>query len=324
MRKNIIDIITVLVLLFWSFWIYTLSFGTPKMMEQWWYQREEKPRASYETLREDRERVATQDALSYNTAMRDQDTKLCESISSSTEKSRCRDMIVASLALKNQKIEDCDTITSTGMIAVCRDNIISLMAGTRWEKSSCDMISDENIRRQCSESIDTQSLARRSLSWSLDDVFCETLGWEVRDICRARIVRGDDREIYKKALTSKNRVSCDAIADSTMKSQCRDTLLFEEAVRESNPDLCKGISNPERASSCSSSLTARQDMISYQSIIAGGDISKCTLLTTEALSRQCHDVITIANVRSTQDRTLCDTLYNTGMISTCQKLIRVN
>ena len=135
-------------------------------------------------------------------------------------------------------------------------------------------------------------------------------------------MRGDDRETYRKALSSKDRIVCDTIRDSAMKSQCRDTLLLEEALREGRGELCKSISNPERASSCSASIAMRRDTLSYQTIVAGGDISKCTTLTTEALLRQCHDVITIANVRSSQDRTLCDTLYNTGMISTCQKLVR--
>lgn len=186
----------------------------------------------------------------------------------------------------------------------------------------CQTIFDENLRTQCHASIDEKTLALRTNSGTIDALFCETLGGEMRDRCRARIDRSQDNISYKEALSTKTLSDCDSITDDTLKAQCRDTILFDRAIREKDNTLCESIIDIERMNYCQKSLSTRVDATNYQSIVAKGDIRECAQLESITLNHQCHDVIIIAEVRTNQDKTLCDNLYNTGLIMNCQALIR--
>jgi hypothetical protein len=162
----------------------------------------------------------------------------------------------------------------------------------------------------------------RIQSGTVDDIFCETLGGEMRDRCKTRIDHSSDSISYQKALSARDISLCDSIKDETLHTQCRDAVLFERAIRESDKDLCESIVDGDRMEYCRKSLSVRDDAADYQSVVSGGDIRECDRLVSDALKRQCHDVIIIAEVRKSQEITLCDNLYNTGLITNCQSLIR--
>ncbi len=322
MNQKILCISLVVLILMGGLLLYLGFFDTPKVLEKWIFHSSEKPVLGYEDMKKEKEKQSLADKEIYNNALKTQDNNLCKDIKSIDEKRRCYDMIGASLALKEKNKEKCDTLSNTGMIERCRDNVVFALAEAWGDKIGCAIISDENLRLQCETMIDTKNLSLRVASGSLDAAFCETLTWEVWDRCRAQITRRDDRVSYTDALSAKTLDSCNAIDNSILRSQCRDAIIFEMAISQGDIDLCSSISNKPRSEYCQESLSARKDTILYQTIVQDGDILACDTLVSEILKRQCHDVIVIAQVRSNQDTSLCENLYNTGMIISCQSLVR--
>lgn len=322
MNQKILGILLVIWLLIWGFLFFSGFFDTPKSWGKWRFHSSEKPLPSYEEMKQEKEKQLAADKDIYNNALKTQDSSLCKDIKSIDEKRRCYDMISAAIALKERNKEKCDTLSNTGMIERCRDNVIFSLAEESWEKLSCALVSDENLRFQCESMIDTKNFSLRASSGSLDTAFCETLGPEVWDRCRAQIHHSQDKVSYKDALSAKTLDSCDTIDDSILRSQCRDAIIFEMAISQSDIDLCSSISNKPRSEYCQKSLSVRKDTMLYQTIVKEGDIIACDTLISEVLRYQCHDVILISEVRSNQDSSMCENLYNTGMIMSCQGLVR--
>jgi hypothetical protein len=319
MRK-LSDIFIIVALFFWAFFLY--SYFIDSSHESWWtFQKLEKSKSTYEELRNQQILESKKDAEIYNTAQSLWDIKLCDAIKNSEEQARCRDIIIASEALKSKNTSQCDELSSLPIIERCKDNISFAEAEYMKNSALCISIQDATLRSQCSDSIDNINLSERIASGSLDKVFCETLGGEVKNKCFLRIQRKNDSLLYETALTSRLLSDCDSIDDKKLRLQCRDALIFEKAIRDENMDLCATISDEEKSQYCQKSLLARSEKSLYLEIVSTGDITSCDRLQTKSLKEQCHDVILISLVRTNQNKQLCQRLYNTGMLSSCESLI---
>ncbi len=322
MKKIFFGILIIFLLLGWIIYFISWLSDTPKWQDKWTFRTSQKETLSYEDKIKQDEETAVHDKGIYNNALKTQDTILCKDIINTDEKKRCYDMIGASVALKERKKEMCDTLSNSGIVERCRDNVSFSLAEKSWEKTMCALIIDENLRTQCEEMIDTKSFSLRVASGTIDTAFCGTLAGSVWDQCRAQVTRRDDKNSYNNALSQKTLESCDTIENEVLRSQCRDTIIFDMAIKQGDTDLCASISNKSRSEYCEKSLNVRNDTILYGSIVKEGDIIACDTLISLELKNRCHDVILIAQVRSNQDSALCENLYNTGMISSCRGLIR--
>jgi hypothetical protein len=128
--------------------------------------------------------------------------------------------------------------------------------------------------------------------------------------------------LYKNAIQQHSLEGCDAIFEDTLRSKCRDIVILEKALTGGDIELCASIRDTERATYCQSTLQSRSDVTKYQTYIASDDLDGCSTLGTDSMQRQCHDTIIFARVRTAQDVTLCDTLYNTGIIERCRGMVR--
>lgn len=277
---------------------------------------------TYEENTLTKETQAKADTETYNNAINSQDKAQCESITDSSLEIRCQDMVSANLALTSKNIDDCTPLSTPDMRDRCKDNIYFSQAEIEKSTTPCLTISDENLRLQCTTAIDERRFADQTASGSVDDTFCESLSGDTKTRCQARIVRISENDLYKDALASKNLADCDLIETDSLKSQCRDGILFERAIKEADANLCDMITDVERANYCKNALTARSEKAEYTRIVSSGDISACETLKTESYRLQCHDLIILSEVRMSQNGELCENLYNTGMLTNCRALIR--
>ena len=292
-----------------------------KIVEKWNIRSDTKGSSAYDDIKKEKEVQVENDLEFYNTALRTKDRTLCEKIKNISEKSRCFDMVDATQALEEKNKQKCQTLSNTWIAERCKDNITFAQAESSFDRNACNDIFDKNIYSQCREMIDLKNLAIRSLSGSVDEIFCDSLTDEIKNTCRSRMTQKNDREMYASARVTKTLSDCDAIEKEDIRLQCRDTIIFESALREKDISLCSDISDLSRAKYCQNSLSVNTDIEKYQSIISGNKIEDCRKLDSEALEHQCHDVILISQVRSQQDPQLCDMLYNTWMLVTCRGLI---
>lgn len=267
MVRKIIDVCIIIGLCIGAYYIVAIFWGDTPLAENWTFRKEPKAVGSYEDMRE-RERIsAERDASIYNEALKSHDFALCDTLSDTREKSRCSDMIGASLALKSGKKEQCDTIKSSDVKERCRDNIAFSQAELSLSRDICETISDKNLSIQCYNSVDTTNLSLRTSSGIVDSVFCETLGGEVRGQCQARIDHSNNNNSYRLALSTKILTDCENITDTPLKTKCRDTILFDQAIREKNSILCESITDTPRMLYCQKSIEVRSDADLYKTII---------------------------------------------------------
>jgi hypothetical protein len=321
MRRQIIDILIILFLLVGAFFLYTYFFGVPKMLEQWTFHREEKSSGTYQDVKRTNEEVAKMDAQIYNTALKNLDTQLCKTIVNLPEQSRCHDMITATEALKNKDQEMCKTLSSTGIAERCRDNIVLFYAEKDQDRSKCTNLIDDTLRLECIETIDMKTLSARVASGTTDDIFCQSLAESLQKKCRSHVLRKKDNTLYQDTVSSQNLSDCDQISDTNIQAECHDSIILERAFRENDMGSCTTLINPEKMKYCQNAFNTRNEMTRYQSAISSGDILSCNNLQSESLRSQCHDTLIIVKVRNTKDTLLCQSLYNTGSIRSCEDLI---
>ena len=170
------------------------------------------------------------------------------------------------------------------------------------------------------ESLEKSLFETATSSGTLTKDLCDSFETTLKSTCERSIITKDDTSIYRDALSMKSLSSCDAISDETTRLQCRDTILFQEAVTTSDITLCAKISGSTRAAAFRANLEARADALSFQKLVTTGTLSDCKTLRSEKYQNQCHDMVIIRMVTKDRDTTLCDTLYATGMIDRCQKM----
>lgn len=319
MRKNILDIFIVIVFFFWAFGLYTYFSGTPEGKEKWTFQKEKKIQ-TYEEIEQIKQLQSEQDASYYNQAVESKNLISCQSISDISQKVRCEDIVRMSLALDTRDLTLCLALSSSGMTTRCEDTVHNTTALDKKDTLSCKNIADENIRSNCIETIEKDLYAIASASGTLSKDLCEGFQSGIRSSCMQTLMIKDDAVLYKDALANKSLTSCDIIADTTIKIQCRDTLIFQRAISENDVLLCRGITDSTKNEACRTSLGSREDTLRFQSLISSGSVTDCDTLSTDKYKNQCHDMILIRNIKKNGDISLCNELFATGMIDRCQKM----
>lgn len=298
--------------------LFTWETGVPN---PYTYETLSGTRETYEEMKKSKAEQAKIDIDTYNTAITQRDMNLCDQLSEVHHQAQCKDMIRMATAITSGDRDACETLTDTILQQECHDTVIYTLSASGATKDLCDEISDEHTRSQCKTDIDTRNYQARSASGTLDEAFCMSLSDELQRTCRARISRTNDQDTYRQALASKDISLCNTITVEALKNQCRDTLILEIAIREKNADYCENILDSEKSSFCKKSLSNQNEALLYQTIISQWDITKCSILTIDSYKHQCHDVLTIALVRTSADTTHCQSLYNTGMIASCEKIV---
>ncbi len=277
---------------------------------------------TYEQERANIEQNNIENAQLYNTAMRDQNATLCEGITNEDKQTECRDMIAATAAKKSGTIETCDTLTSTGVISLCRDAISSDRAIATQDRSICNHISDMDRRSYCKDQVDKVILAQHIEAHTVTRELCNTLGDHYEADCLSEIRELDESILYRDAIAKNNAKLCEQITNPELRTTCRDTINLKTAVSTESTGLCDTISDPEKQLYCQNQVSKTNDIALYKSAILGVNIESCTPIVNTSLRTKCHDSIIISRVKTEQNTSLCETLTNTGMISSCQQIVQ--
>lgn len=262
----------------------------------------------------------SEDIATYNSAIEKQDIKLCDSIGSSTRKTDCQDMIQTSLAQSSDNLDGCSTLSESGKTVQCQDNIYAARAQKDTDKTLCTKIDAKNLRNYCEEQVDTKNLKNALEKDTVSESFCSGLVEGLQDECRSSLAQVDDTAVYTEAIKKKDLKMCDTLSDVAFQSNCRDAIVLQLALSEKNVDYCASITDVEKKKYCTSALNKNYDATHFQEIVAGGDIAGCNNLSEKNLQRQCSDMITLAQVRSTHNENLCGGLFNTGMQYACMQI----
>lgn len=129
----------------------------------------------------------------------------------------------------------------------------------------------------------------------------------------------DSTTLYRDALASHVLANCDKIQDSGLIQNCRDALLLEQAIKNSDINLCNTISEAQKKQFCITQLGKKNTNVDFASVVSSGNIGECQKLSSTRLKNQCHDMILISQVRNSKNTSLCATLTNTGMMNTCMQ-----
>lgn len=321
MRTKIINILIIIGVFIGFYFLYAYLSRPVSGDGQRWTSEKEQKTLSYEDLQKNKEDQAQKDTDNSNEAIKFRNSELCKVIQDTLQKQNCLDMVMASLALDEKDPLKCSTLSSSGIIIRCQDNVYFSLAGEKNDKASCRSITDENIRMSCLETIEKVLFAQATASGSVMSDLCATFESSVKTECEHSIVAKNDTSTYREAMTNKDLSSCDTITDEKLHIVCRDTILFQKAVSESNRDLCTQISDSAKATSCKTNLNSRSDAIKFQSLVATGTLDDCDTIVSLPLRNQCHDMVIIRNVRDTKDTTLCDMLIATGTMDRCTKMV---
>ena len=277
---------------------------------------------TYEQKRASVEAINAKNSELYNTAMQDQDATLCTGISDASQQSDCRDMIAAGTAKKSGTIEACDTLTSTGVISLCRDAISSDRAISTQDRTICNHISDMDRRLYCKDQVDKIILTQHIETHSVTRAICDSLGDRYEADCLSEIRELDESALYRDAIAKNNTKLCEQITNPELRTTCRDTINLKTAVSTESTGLCDTISDPEKQLYCQNQVSKTNDIALYKSAILGVNIESCTPIVNTSLRTKCHDSIIISRVKTEQNTSLCETLTNTGMISSCQQIVQ--
>lgn len=274
----------------------------------------------YQNLEEQKRNQAKVDATSYNTAIREQNIQLCESITIEEKKVDCKDAITLVQAAKTNNPELCNQLTNSGVAIKCQDTIAQHVATEQGSKSLCKKISDTTLQKNCESTIDESSLRVMMESGTLSENGCKNLGTEYQTSCFDALKKNNDANNYSKALASWNMVYCSIITEQNLKNTCSDSLLIKQAISGNNQTLCEKIVDPEKKSYCLSHVSVRSETELFRQYVTGTDLNACTSLSDSGLKNRCHDIVTLTLVRSSKDISLCQTLTNTGMTASCQQV----
>lgn len=130
---------------------------------------------TYEEQQKAIEATNKKNAEFYNSAMKDQNPKLCEGITKVDKQGECRDMISANEAKKAGDITACDTLTNTGVMMFCRDVIRNDRAITTRNKMLCDKITDADRKSYCQDQIDEITLQENAKANTITKDLCSRL-----------------------------------------------------------------------------------------------------------------------------------------------------
>jgi hypothetical protein len=274
----------------------------------------------YQEMKENIEKESQKNRELYNTAIRDQDPILCNGIWDDQKRSECSDMIQSTLAKKTGMIETCDTLTNTGIMNLCKDTIYNDRAITRRNRSICNNISDSDMKLFCQEETDKFILKLHIDDHTVTREICDTMGDQYKVTCLNEIREVDESVLYTDAIKENDTTLCKKIINIELQSTCLDTINLKKAITTQNSILCEDLKNAEKKLYCMSQVSKTNDIELYKSALRKNEVESCTQITNENLRNKCHDNIIIMTVKSGKDTTLCDTLTNIGMITSCQQL----
>jgi len=277
---------------------------------------------TYAEQRADVDAANKRDSDIYNIAQRDQDPARCDYIADTEQRADCHDMISATTMRQSGTIESCDTLTSTGRVILCRDTIWSDRAIAAIDRSLCASISDTDRAQICVASVDEVDLRKHTTERTITREYCDTLTERYQSMCLSQIQDIDETGQYRDALTANDISLCDAIIEVSLRTTCQDTIRIKSAVSSESTTLCTDISDPSKRLYCETQVSKTSDITLYRSAITGTALEACTPIANANLRNKCHDTIIISRVRSEQDTTLCRTLTNTGMITSCQNIVQ--
>ena len=321
-KIHIIIALVILGLLAIGAWVYFLFFYQSPVWDIGYDIIPSSATLTYEQERANVEQSNIRNAEVYNTAMRDQNIVLCDAITIDDKSTECRDMITATLAKKSGTIETCDTLTATGVISLCRDAISSDRAISTQDRTICNHISDMDRRSYCKDQVDKIILTQHIETHSVTRAICDSLGDRYEADCLSEIRELDESALYRDAIAKNNAKLCEQITNPELRTTCRDTINLKTAVSTESTGLCDTISDPEKQLYCQNQVSKTNDIALYKSAILGVNIESCTPIVNTSLRTKCHDSIIISRVKTEQNTPLCETLTNTGMISSCQQIVQ--
>ncbi len=278
--------------------------------------------ASYQALEAQKRDEAQKNATTYNTAIREQNIQLCESIIDEEKKNGCKDNILLIQAGKTNNLEHCSQLTNSWVAVKCRDTIMQNLATKQGDKSLCKNISDTTLQKNCESFVDESNLRIMMESGTLSENGCRNLSTEHQTSCFDALGKKNDANAYAKALASENLIYCSIINDMELKNTCSDSILMKQAISTNNKALCEKIVDTAKKSYCLSRVSTRNEAELFREYVTGTDPNACSSLSDMSLRNRCRDIVTLTLVRNSRDTSLCKTLTNTGMMISCQQIVQ--
>lgn len=255
----------------------------------------------------------------YNSAIQEQDPKLCDGINNENKKSECYDMITAGQALREKNIETCDTLSNTGISLICRDAIRSDRAITTTNKMLCEKITDTDRKLYCQEQIDKLILQKNAEANSITTDVCNKLEEEQKWNCLNEVAQIDESNTHKEAIEKNDEALCKTIKNEQLQADCIDTINLKIAMTTSSIDACNKLSDMEKRTYCENQVGKTADADIYRSAIAKSDTENCLKITNINLRNRCNDTIIIARVKNEKDISKCKNLSHTNDIVSCEQ-----
>ena len=266
------------------------------------------------------ENINKKNAEFYNTAIKEQDPKLCEGITKINKQEECRDMIAATQAKKSWNIEACNALTNTGITLLCRDVIRSDRAVVTRNKILCEKVLDPTRKLYCQDEIDTISLQENAKTNTLTRDLCDKLWTEQRWNCLSEVAQTDETTIYQTALKDNNLDLCKTIRNKEVQVSCTDTIYLKLAISKNDALLCDTITDKTKTAYCKAQVSKNNDTAIYRAAISTTDIENCSKIIDVRIRNKCNDTIIISRVKNEKNTALCTSLTNTGIIASCQKI----
>ncbi len=302
---------------------FMLSSPSDNSKPVWTFHTQEKqiPMTYAESVSQQKEVQATDSAL-YNDAVLNESATGCTLIAAVSLKTRCQDVIGASIAQKSGDIRLCERLSDSGSKMNCEDAIVLVEAEKTIDQLVCARIHEENLRINCQKTVDEKRLKAASASGEISPDFCQSLHENFRAACKKNFRETNDANLYNGAVQSKNTMGCDGIYNEDTRDACRDVIILQKALINTDSISCSDIKNQEKKLYCMSSTVRRADSNAFQEIVAKGSIDECEKIQDTNLKNQCHDMIIMKMAREQKDATVCASLRNTGMQFPCVQMTK--